>query len=487
LSGDLSVTAPPPRAEPAPATPAIPLVSRPARHFDRSIVEGPIAHAVWKIAWPTVLQNAIGGLQGIIDHAMVGHYVGYTANAAIGVSWQIFLVVIVFISSVFTGMGVLVARFAGANQPDKVNRTVYQACLTAIILALGIMAPVGYLLSPYLLELVHATPEVRAEALPFLRTMFVYSVGMLMFFMLGGALRAAGDARTPLRLGVALTVLNIALNVMLIPGYGPIPALGTRGAAIGTSTASLLVSGVGLWLLLSGRLVVSFPRTMSWRPDWSIIRSLFRFGLPAGVQGVAMNLAGVMLLRFIGSLEHSAEAQAAYAVGYSELFSLITWTSVGLMGAAGAVAGQNLGAGHPDRTMRAVSIASRIGLAVAACVSAMFLLIPEQLLWIFGLKDPIVVDIGKELLRYLSISGFFITVALTYTGGLQGTGDTRSPLYITLVSQVVVPIGLCATLQATGHLSTSGVWTAILLGHLTRCVLTVTRFKQAKWRTIVVE
>ena len=418
---------------------------------------------------------------------MVGHYVGYTANAAIGVSWQIFLVVIVFISSVFTGMGVLVARFAGANQSDKVNRTVYQACLTAIVLALGIMAPVGYLLSPSLLELVHATPEVRAEALPFLRTMFLYSVGMLMFFMLGGALRAAGDARTPLRLGVALTVLNIALNVMLIPGYGPIPALGTRGAAIGTSTASLLVSGVGLWLLLSGRLVVSFPRTMSWRPDWSIVRSLFRFGLPAGVQGVAMNLAGVMLLRFIGSLEHSAEAQAAYAVGYSELFSLITWTSVGLMGAAGAVAGQNLGAGHPDRTMRAVSIASRIGLVVAGCVSAMFLLIPEQLLWIFGLKDPIVVNIGKELLRYLSISGFFITVALTYTGGLQGTGDTRSPLYITLVSQVVVPIGLCATLQATGHLSSSGVWTAILLGHLTRCVLTVTRFKQAKWRTIVVE
>jgi Na+-driven multidrug efflux pump len=74
------------------------------RRFDRSIVEGPIASAVWKIAWPTVLQNAIGGLQGIIDHAMVGHYVGFTGNAAIGVSWQIFLVIIVFITSLFTGM-----------------------------------------------------------------------------------------------------------------------------------------------------------------------------------------------------------------------------------------------------------------------------------------------------------------------------------------------------------------------------------------------
>jgi putative MATE family efflux protein len=465
-------------AAPPPAT---------GRRLDRSIVEGPITQAVWKLAWPTVLQNIIGGLQGIIDHAMVGHYVGFTANAAIGVSWQIFLVVIVFISSLFTGMGVLVARFAGANDHDKVNRTVYQAFLTALVLALAVMAPVGYFLSPALLELVHATPAVRAEALPFLRTMFLFSVGMLLFFMLGGALRAAGDARTPLRLGVGLTVLNIAFNVVLIPGYGPVPAMGTRGAAIGTSAASLLVSGVGIWMLLTGRLVVSFPKGMSWRPDWTIVRALFRFGLPAGVQGVAMNLAGVALLRFIGSLEHSAEAQAAYAVGYAELFSLITWTSVGLMGAAGAVAGQNLGAGRPDRTMKAVAIASRIGLGGAACVGALFLLVPTQLLGIFGLKDPIVVALGTELLRYLSVSGFFITVALTYTGGLQGTGDTRSPLYITLVSQVMIPIGLCATLQAMGRLEASGIWTAILLGHVTRCVLTVARFRQAKWRNIAIE
>src|SRR5206468_9849815 len=98
----------------------------PVSKFDRSIVDGPISRAVWRLAWPTVLQNMIGGLQGIVDHVMVGHYVGYTGNAAIGVGWQIFLVVVVFISSLYTGMGVLVARFAGANQPERVNRVVYQ-------------------------------------------------------------------------------------------------------------------------------------------------------------------------------------------------------------------------------------------------------------------------------------------------------------------------------------------------------------------------
>ena len=478
-------------AELTPGAPATAQVAAPgtraASRFDRSIVEGPIARAVWKMAWPTVLQNAIGGLQGIVDHAMVGHYVGYAANAAIGISWQIFLVVIVFIASLFTGMGVLVARAAGADDHERVNRVVYQAFLVAVLLSLGVLAPLGYFLSPYLLGLVHAAPEVEAEALPYLRTMFLFSIGTLLFFMLGGALRAAGDARTPLRLGAAMTALNIVLNVVLIAGAGPIPAFGTRGAALGTVISSGAVSLVGVWMVLSGRLVIHFPRQMAWRPDFIIIRQLFRFGLPAGLQGVAMNVAGVLLLRFIGSLEHSAEAQAAYAVAYSELFSLITWTSVGLMGAAAAVAGQNLGAGRPDRSARAVHLAARFGLAVAACLAAVFLLIPDLLLAIFGIDDPIVVGLGTQLLRYLSVSGFFVTVALTFTGGLQGTGDTRSPLYITLVSQVALPMGLCFTLQAMGRLDAAAVWTAIVLGHASRCVLSVWRFEQGRWKQIRVD
>jgi Na+-driven multidrug efflux pump len=85
------------------------------------------------------------------------------------------------------------------------------------------------------------------------------------------------------------------------------------------------------------------------------------------------------------------------------------------------------------------------------------------------------------------VSGLFVTVALTYTGGLQGTGDTRSPLYISIVSQIVVPLGLCTLLQATRGLHPADIWTAILLGHITRCALSVLRFRQGKWRSIQVE
>jgi putative MATE family efflux protein len=457
------------------------------RRYDRSIVEGPLGRAVWKLAWPTMLTNIIGGLQGMVDQALVGNLIGYKANAAIGVSSQIFLIVIIFISSLFTGMSVLVARFAGAGEHEKVDRTVYQAFIAAIGLSVFVMAPIGYFAAPALLDFVNAAPAVKAEALPFLRTMFLFSSGMLVFFMLGGALRSAGDARTPMILGISLTAMNVVFNVILIRGLGPIPAFGTRGAAMGTCLASGLLGVYSLYKLWSGGWVVSFPRGQGWGPDWDIIRSLFKFGLPTGFQGIAMNIGGVLMLSFIGSLPQSAAAQAAFAVCYTQLFSLITWTSVGLMGSAAAMAGQNLGAGQPDRSAAAVRVAARIGFSTAAVIGILFLFIPRQLLAIFGMHEPVVVGLGVQLLHVLSISGLFIAVALTYTGGLQGTGDTRSPMYISIISQMVVPLSICFVIQRVSTLDPIDIWIAILIGHATRCALSVFRFNQGRWRGIKVD
>jgi Na+-driven multidrug efflux pump len=278
-----------------------------------------------------------------------------------------------------------------------------------------------------------------------------------------------------------MTVLTIVFNVVLIPIFG------TVGAAFGTIASSTSVSVYALWQLTRPKSVIHFERGMDLRPDFGIVRSLFRFGLPTGVQGIAMNIGGVLLLRFIGSLEDSAAAQAAYAVGYTELFSLITWTSVGLMGASATIAGQNLGAGNAERAMEGVRVASRYGLGVAAVVGAMFLIIPGYLLAVFGMTDVVVLSLGRQLLMFLTVSGFFITVALSYTGGLQGTGDTRSPLYISIVSQVIVPLGLCAVLESLYGLEAFHIWTAIVIGHATRATLSVLRFRQGKWRGIAVD
>jgi Na+-driven multidrug efflux pump len=103
------------------------------------------------------------------------------------------------------------------------------------------------------------------------------------------------------------------------------------------------------------------------------------------------------------------------------------------------------------------------------------------------MTEPGVVSIGVQLLRVLSISGIFIAVALTYTGGLQGTGDTKSPLYISIISQVAIPLGICTVIWSMGMLEPIHIWLAILAGHFTRCVLSILRFSQGRWRNIAVD
>jgi len=358
--------------------------------------------------------------------------------------------------------------------------------LTAVFIAFGILAPIGYFASPALLTLVRAKPEVAAEALPFLRIMFTCSIGMLIYFMMSGSLRSAGDAKTPMMLGIVMTVLNLGFNIVLIRGLGPIPSYGTAGAAMGTCIASGIIGIYALYRLIRGGWVVSFPKS-GYAPDWKVIKKLFQFGLPAGIQGIAMNAGGVLMYAFMGSLAQGEATQAVYAVAYSQLFLLVTWSSNALMGASAAVAGQNLGAGHPDRAVSAVRTAASFGLGGAIVVGLFFMFLPRQLLAIFGMTDPAVVDIGVELLRVLSVSGLFIAMALAYTGGLQGTGDTKSPLYISIVSQVVIPVGICFFVQLTGDLRPMHIWLAVLAGHFTRFGMSFLRFNQQRWRSITVD
>ena len=157
------------------------------------------------------------------------------------------------------------------------------------------------------------------------------------------------------------------------------------------------------------------------------------------------------------------------------------------MAAASAVAGQNLGAGFPERTRKAARTSAVFGLLLAASLGSLFLLIPDKLLGVFGLNEPIVLQLGGELLSYLSVSALFVTVALNYTGALQGAGDTRSPLVITLISQLVVPIGYLTVTEMTRGLQSADVWSAILVGHILRCVLSVARFEQGRWIHIKVD
>lgn len=189
-----------------------------------------------------------------------------------------------------------------------------------------------------------------------------------------------------------------------------------------------------------------------------------------------------MLVAFVGTLASSAEAQAAYAVVHSQLFTLVSWPALGLMSAVSVIAGQNLGARRADRAVRATWIAGSLGALVAAGASLLFVAIPGPLIGLFGLRDPTVVALGTELLKYLAAVSVCVIVAQVCLGALQAAKDTLVPLWISIASLIALPLLYCVVRSRMGPLQPSDVWTALAGGYAARAVLSILRFQAVEDR-----
>lgn len=458
--------------------------------FDDDITSGSVLKSVWKIAWPVVITQLIAGIHGIVDQIMIGHYVGKEGIAGIGISWQLFLVVLVFLSSLFHGMNIHIARYSGRRDHEAVNRVFFETLKVSLFLLIFVIGPVGYFLSPTLLNWIQADDEVQVHALPYLRLLFTGSFPLFIMFILNGAFQSSGNPKIPLYFGLLTMVFKIFVSFILITGVGPIPEMGAIGAAIGTCVGPLPSVIIALVLIGRHRVIIGFPKKKTLLPDMSVMRPVIRLGIPSGIQAVLLNIGGVMLLYFIGSLQMSTDAQAAYTICYTSLFSAVTWAGFGLRAACATVMGQNIGAGKEERGKHSVYVGALIGVVWAAFFGIFYWFVPEQLLSWFRLtsdREPITVEYAMELLRFLTFSGMFVVVSLAFTGGLQGAGDTKKPMYIAFVSQIVILLGICTVFQIQGALDTTKIWSAILVSHLSRLIMSYIVFARGGWRGIEIE
>jgi putative MATE family efflux protein len=455
--------------------------------FDNDLISGSVLRSVLKLSIPVIGLNLVNGVHGLVDHILVGHYLDSNANAGIGVAWQVFLVIVVFIASLFHGMNVLVARYAGRQDRTNLSHVVYHTFLASVSVLLLVVAPLGYVISPYLLTVANAPSEVQVYALPYLRIMFTSGAPLFLMFMMTGAMQASGDAHTPFFLGILTTIFNVVISATLITGFGPFPQLGAAGAAVGTCLGPLPSVLIVLSLVTRRRLIIQLPPRLTLRPDLAVLRVVTRIGVPTGTQAVLLNIGGVLLLRYIGSLEYAGEAQAAYVICYSQLFAIVSWASFGLRSASATLMGQNLGAGQPERAKASVGVAAAMGGIWATVWGVVYWFFPHGLLAIFDVTDPIVLAFGRDLLKYLAFSGIFLATALALTGALQGAGDTKRPMYIAFITQIVIVLGLCELFRQLGTLQAQHIWLAILVGHAARVLLTYLVFQQGRWAHITIE
>ena len=461
--------------------------------FDDEIISGSILRSVWKVAWPVVITQLVAGVGGIIDTYLVGKYVDYYAQAAVGVSWQLFLVILVFLSSFFHGMNIMVARYSGRRDNEAVNRVFFETLKASLYALVFIVAPLGYFLAPLLLK-TFTSPDVHVHALPLLRVLFTASLPLFIMFVLNGAFQSSGNPKIPLYFGIITTICKVVLSTVLIAGMGPIPALGVTGAALGTCLAPVPSVLIAIYLVHKQSVIIGIPKEWSLKLDMGIIWPITKLGVPAGIQAVALNVGGAILLLFINSLENSAEAQAAYVVCYSTMFSCVTWAGFGLRAACATVIGQNIGAGQMERGEKAVYLGVALGGLWAAFFGSFYFLFPRTLLEIFSITHSetsgdmdLVIGYSVQLLKYLTFSGVFVVMSLAFTGGLQGAGDTKRPMVIAFISQLGVLLGICVVFYSMDRLTTTIVWRAILVSHLTRLAMSYFVFAKGKWRDIIVE
>ena len=469
------------------------------KKFDDEIVSGSILRSIWKLTWPIALLNLINGVQGFVNQIMIGHFIeseDKAANAAIGASWQVFLVFIVLIVSIFHGMNVLVARYCGQQDRDKASRVAYEAFLLTVYALFFVLGPIGYILAPWILDIM-VKPEVKVYGLPYLRVLFTCGMPMFVMFMMTGAFNASGDPKTPLKLGVLATVLNVLISLVLIPGIDPfdlpipglatpihvplyIPALGTVGAALGTVGGPAVSAIIALTLVMRHKMIIQPPKKYTLVPDFTVVKEIARIGIPTGIQGIMLNLGGLITFIFLSTTENASAAQAAYTIAYVQLFSLITWPAFGLRAATGTVMGQNIGAGKPKRGKKAVTLAAAIGGGWAVFIGLFFVFAPLTLFGLFGATDEPVFGYGKALLSCLFFSGIFLAPTLAMTGGLQGAGETKIPMFIALTTQFI-SLSACFIVYLSGALTPYVVWGVIVAGHIIRLALTTVVFRTDKW------
>ena len=451
--------------------------------FDHEITSGSLLRSVWKIAWPSILLNLINGLPPMINQVLIGHYVQSVtnaANAAVGISWQVFLVVVVFISSVFHGMNVLVSQAAGRRDRETLSRVVYQAFLASMYLMPFIVSPLGILLAPHILHVVHTPPDVAEFALPYLRILFAGCTPMFLMFMFANAFQSAGEQRLALALGIFTAVMNLFISAQLITGAGLLPSMGVLGAAVGNVLAPSITVVLAIYLIWNGRTHVQLPPRLTWKPDLPLLRTICVIGVPSGIQGVVLNIGGVCLIYYINGLGDTA-ALAAYTICYQYIFNLVSWTSFGLRVASATLMGQNIGAQDPQRGKRAVTLTAQLGALWAASLGVLFWFVPEQLVGVFNATDAHVMEYSVELLHFLTFSGIFLAMGLSFTGGLQGAGHTKAPMVIAVLTQIVILLGVCQGFVFFNALTPAHVWLAILISHLSRLIFTYAVFRTDDW------
>jgi putative MATE family efflux protein len=442
-----------------------------------------LLNQVWRLALPVIVSNLLVSLTNVVDVFMAGR-LGPVEIAAVGMATSVRLLVLIAILSVTAGSMALAAQAFGARDPQGLSFVTRQSLSLTLLLGL-LLGVMGWFAAEPVLTFLNSDGDPRAVALgtSYLQILFLGTVFLNLNFVNNSLMQGAGDTMTPLYITAGANLLNILFNYLLMFGPGPLPAYGVAGAAVGTVLSRIIASGVGLYILYSGKNVIKILPG-SYRPDWGMFKDILAIGVPSGLQGVIRNSAQIMVLRIVTSTAAGTYGAAALAIGL-QVESLAFMPGLAISVAATSLVGKSLGAWQVGTARLHGNTAVFLGVMVMSAIALPLFVFAPQLVRLF---DPsahhVVVAAGASYIRINALFQPLLAVAMVTNGALRGAGDTRPGLIGTIIGRALVVVPLAYLLALPLGFGVEGVWWALVVGTAIQAAYVYLRWRGAAWQQV---
>ena len=401
-----------------------------ARHharYDVDMTQGSTTRHLVRFALPLLAGNLFQQLYNMVDTWVVGNFVSNEAFSAVGTVTPIINTLIGFFLGMSSGAGVVISQYYGAHRPEKVREAVHTAMLLTVIMGV-VFTGVGIAMTPLMLELMKTPAEVAPDQTAYLTIYFAGIMGLLLYNMGSGILRAVGDSQRPFYFLLVSAGVNTALDLLFVLKFG----MGVEGVAYATIIAQAVSAVLTIAVLIGydGSVKLSLRDL---RIHWRMLKKIVAVGIPAALQMAITAFSNVFVQGYINHF--GADCMSGWTA-YTKIDQLVILPVQSLSLASTTFVGQNLGVGNVERAKGGVRRALYLSFAVTAVLLVPVLTLAPDMTAFFNSK-PEVVSYGALLLRLLSPVYFFFCINQIYSGALRGSGNSQVPMFIMLGSFVV--------------------------------------------------
>jgi putative MATE family efflux protein len=398
----------------------------------QDMTEGSIVQKLVMFCVPLLIGNIVQQLYNTVDLIVVGQYIGDDALAAVGLSTNVFFMLLIIFVGVSTGAGILVSQFFGAKDRSNLSHTVGTTITLMIVTSVMIMI-VGTVITRPLLRLLDTPVEIIDLAADYLFIILIGIAGPVFYNGIGGILRGMGDSLVPLLFLIITCLLNVILDLVFVAVFH----WGVAGAAWATVIAQA-VSGILCFIRLAVmKDVLDFNKSLL-VPKKSLCLDIARLGLPAAATQLLFSFANMVVQRLINSFGTEMIA-STIVVMRVDGFAMMPNFTFGI--AMATFVGQNIGAKRYDRVRHGVKTGAIMGIAVSAVLVAIMLLFGKPIIGVFTETDSLI-NLSYTMIKILAVGYIAMSVIQTLSGAMRGKGDTVTPMWISFFTTVVLRMPL---------------------------------------------